>query len=410
MYIQLDVGWMNHPFPTSSFRIASAEQIATLRALNIGHIRYIPSKSDPQLAGGMLRGDGGRGEGGEAPKDEEPVAAAAIQPELEAQNQQLAFCDRRFGEITRGYQQVAEVVDIQPQAAHEISRTLVDTCVDDLLASGDSVIRLLSEDVGVRSALHSANVMVLSLLLGKALGLQCAALKNLGLAALLHDLGKLALPHQVAEPYAHLTAFEMERYESHVGETVARAERMKLPVAVVTAIAQHHERVDGTGFPLRLLGEDLGPWGQVVGLVNQYDRLCNPTHGEGALTPHEALSTLFAQYRTKFDTAVLGAFIRMMGVYPPGSIVQLVNDCFAIVVSVNTARPLRPRVVLHDPATPKVQALIVDLETRPELGIRRSLRPVQLPRDALDYLSPRERVCYFFERAVDLGAAQGAAA
>ena len=96
----------------------------------------------------------------------------------------------------------------------------------------------------------------------------------------------------------------------------------------------------------------------------------------------------------------------MMGVYPPGSVVQLVNDGYAIVVSVNSSRPLRPRIVLHDPQVPKEQALVLDLERAPELAIRRSLRPAQLPRDVLDYLSPRKRVCYFFERAVGLGATE----
>ena len=123
-----------------------------------------------------------------------------------------------------------------------------------------------------------------------------------------------------------------------------------------------------------------------------------------ALTPHEALSVIFAQLKSRFDSLVLGAFIRMMGVYPPGSIVQLVNERYAIVASVNSSRPLRPRIIVHDPQVPKEEALILDLETVPELGIRRSLKPSQLPRDALDYLSPRQRICYFFERAVHLGA------
>jgi len=63
-------------------------------------------------------------------------------------------------------------------------------------------------------------------------------------------------------------------------------------------------------------------------------------------------------------------------------------------------------VVVHDPAVPKEQALILDLETVPELGIRRSLKPTQLPRESLDYLSPRKRICYFFERAVDPASAK----
>lgn len=408
MYIQLNMGWMNHPFPVSSFRVASPEQIATLRALNLSQVRYIPSKSDPLLADQPLDKAGlaadTAGSGSEQPAIlPEELRARQRRLALEIQTQGLEACERRFGEATRGYLQIADTVDAQPDRARDLSNALVEGCVDELLANGDSVIRLLSEDVGVRSAQHPVNVMVLCLLLGKAQGMQGPALQELGVAALLHDLGKLALPPQVTEPYNHLSAAEMAQYQSHVGESVARAERMGLPMPVVTAIAQHHERADGAGFPLRLPGDDLDRLGQMLALVNHYDRLCNPAHGGEALTPHEALSVMFAQHKARFDPVILRAFIRMMGVYPPGSIVQLGNDRYAIVVSVNSSRPLRPRVVVHDPGIPKAQALILDLEGTPELGIRRSLRPSQLPRDALDYLSPRQRVCYFFERAVGLG-------
>jgi hypothetical protein len=132
--------------------------------------------------------------------------------------------------------------------------------------------------------------------------------------------------------------------------------------------------------------------------------LCNPGRSTAALTPHEALSIMFAQQKGCFDAVVLNTFIRMMGVYPPGSVVQLVNDRYAMVVSVNSSRPLRPRVIVHDVRVPRDDALILDLETAPELGIRRSLRPSQLPREALEYLSPRKRICYFFERAVSQAA------
>ena len=408
MYIQLDVGWMNHPFPVSSFRITSAEQIATLRALQLTQVRYIPSKSAPEATGLEPPAEAAPAAGGAPPAmPPEELATRQRRLALEIQNQELEACDRRFGEATRGYLQVAEVVDQAPGSARDRCCALVDGCVDELLASGDAVIRLLSEDVGVRSALHPVNVMVLCLLLGKTLGLESQELRALGMAALLHDIGKLALPPHVSEPHIHLSPAEIERYRSHVGESVARAERMGLAVPVVMAIAQHHERADGSGFPLHLLAEDLGLYGKVLALVNHYDRLCNPTHGADPLTPHEALSVMFAQHKARFDPAILEVFIRMMGVYPPGSIVQLVNDRYAIVVSVNSTRPLRPRVVLHDPAVPKEQALILDLERTPELGIRRSLRPAQLPRDALDYLSPRQRVCYFFERAVGLSSGAG---
>ena len=83
-----------------------------------------------------------------------------------------------------------------------------------------------------------------------------------------------------------------------------------------------------------------------------------------ALTPHEALSLLFAQGKAKFDASILGGFIKMMGVYPPGSAVQLTDERYAIVVSVNSSRPLKPRVLVHDRAVPPDEALLLEPRSR----------------------------------------------
>ena len=144
---------------------------------------------------------------------------------------------------------------------------------------------------------------------------------------------------------------------------------------------------------------------RIVALVNRYDNLCNPHLLAKALTPHESLSLLFAQGRSKFDTSILGAFIKMMGVYPPGSTVQLTDDRYALVVAVNSARPLKPNVIVHEPATPRSDALVLDLENAGGIGIRRSVKAQQLPPTALDYLAPSARVTYFFEPSAPAEAA-----
>lgn len=412
MYVQLDLNWLQHPFPVSSFRVGSADQIATLRELGLKDVRYVPAKSDPQW----------RDPEGLAP--EEPAASSVLAPEamgaiaplaatpaidpeterrrrlLDSQNRALAVCDQRFADATRQYQALERAVTDQPGQARSKGDALVSGCVADVLENGDSVIRLLSEGVGERSGLHPINVMVISLLLGRSLGMKSDELNDLGIAALIHDIGKTRLPPNLRNPTTSMPLMERARYETHVAESVALARRMGYGDGVLTAVGRHHEMADGTGFPGRLSGAELGRMSQVLALVNRYDRMCNPANGLDALTPHEALSVIFAQHKSRFDAVVLGAFIRMMGVYPPGSIVQLVNDRYAIVASVNSSRPLRPKVIVHDPKVPKEEATILDLETVPELGIRRSLKPSQLPREALDYLSPRQRICYFFERAV----------
>jgi hypothetical protein len=133
---------------------------------------------------------------------------------------------------------------------------------------------------------------------------------------------------------------------------------------------------------------------RIVALVNRYDNLCHPLLASRALTPHEALSHLFSQGQKRWDAAVLNTFVRMMGVYPPGSVVQLTDDRFAVVESVNAARPLKPKVSVQ---TAGEEPALLDLAQDPSLGIRRSLPAAQLPPALRAHLLPRPRSAWFFQ-------------
>jgi len=270
-----------------------------------------------------------------------------------------------------------------------------------MLGNSELCIRLLSDAAGDKASMHALNVTVISLLMGRTFGLSETDMLDLGVGAMLHDIGKIDLPDRVRHRDDQFTGAEVRFYEEHVANGVGHARKMGLSGGATLVIAQHHEHADGTGFPQRLNTDRMTAASRIVSLVNRYDNLCNPHMASKALTPHESLSLLFAQGKTKFDTAILGAFIRMMGVYPAGSTVQLTDDRYAMVVGVNSTRPLKPRVLVHEPGVPRDEALIVDLESCPGLGIRRSIKPLQLPVPSLEYLAPRPRVAYFFE-AIEL--------
>ncbi|MBK5970075.1 MULTISPECIES: HD-GYP domain-containing protein [Thiorhodovibrio] len=386
MYVYLDLGWMGHPFALNNFKIISQSQIETIQGLGLKRLRWSPEHSE--LAEAAVQ----------------PAAAAepAHDPERElllAERASLARCDREFSQASRAYRDILKQAKDRPQEAKAQTEAMVGGLVENLLDQGESMIRLLSENAGESSSLHAVNVMVISLLLGQRLGLDAKALQCLGVGALLHDIGKMELPPRIRWRDEHLTPTERSLLQQHVEFGADLAARMQVGTQARAIIAQHHEYMDGSGYPKRLQGDALLYSARIVSLVNHYDALCNPANPVAAMTPHRALSLMFAQAREKFDPAILGVFVRMMGVYPPGSVVQLTDDRYALVVSVNAARPLKPRVIIYESRVPPEVALAVDLEDQPELGIRASIKPVQLPRNVFDYLSPRQRMCYFFERA-----------
>ena len=411
MFIHLDLGWMSHPFPLSSFKIASADQLLILRRLGLRQVRWSPAKSDLGL-------NSQHGELDTAPAAEASAAAQtdvqtpAPTPEelareahrraLAAQREAMRLCEAQYGEAAAGFRSVMDQVQGNPQLARTQAEGLTAALLDKMLVEGDLNMRLLNEAAGDRNTAHALNVCIIALLLGRAFGLGRDEMMDLGVGALLHDVGKLEIAARLRHRDESFTSAENQAYQQHVAKGVAIGQAMGLAPAPLLVIAQHHEHADGSGFPQRINMDRMSTGARIVALVNRFDGLCNPLISSKAMTPHEALSLMFAQGRNRFDATMLNAFIRMMGVYPPGSTVQLTDDRYALVVSVNSARPLKPRVMVHDIKVPKEEALVLNLEDMPDLGIRRSLKPQFLPRPALDYLSPRARIAYFFD-AVSTG-------
>lgn len=400
MLIHLDGGWMSHPFPRSSFKISSPDQIATLRSLGIEKVRWTPSDTLVDTPDKTLLPDVTVDRRGSSADRRQRLEVKA------APSQSLNGGERQFSEAAKASRRVFDHVAAQPAKARLIAEGLTRGLVGKMMGAEDMCIQLLGQTAGDRASNHAVNVSVLSLLMGRYFALCESDMLDLGLGALLHDVGKSELPDCYRHREGHFNMAEISLYESHVASGSVHAQRLGLSDGAATIIAQHHEYSDGHGFPLGLSTERTHMLSRIVGLVNCYDNLCNPTNVALSITPHEAVAHLFTQNHRQFDTAILGAFIKMMGVYPAGSVVQLTDDRYALVVGVNSSRTLRPRVVVHDPKVPREEARVLDLETVPGLGIRRSLKPSALPDSVLAYLEPQPRMNYFFEPTADLRSAK----
>jgi HD-GYP domain-containing protein (c-di-GMP phosphodiesterase class II) len=420
MFVHLDLGWWAHPFALSSFLVTTPEQIATIRGLGLKRLRWSTEKS--RLPDGAASQPAVNGSGPDAAllatvtdsaaeaaalMAAEAAARAAAETEaarrraaLAAQREADRVCAAQYAEAGQAWKLAIEQVQALPTASRETSEALTRALLDKMMVDGEMCIRVLAEAHGDRNAAHALNVAVISLLMGRVFGFSDAEMMDLGVGALMHDVGKCEIPDRLRLPDGLFTAAENAQYREHVAHGISHGQRMGLSPGAMSVLAQHHEMADGSGFPNKLNTERMSAPARIVALVNRYDNLCNPAVASHALTPHEALSLIFAQAKSKFDATMLNAFIRMMGVYPPGSMVQLTDDRFALVCSVNTSRPLKPCVLVCDPVVPIDEALQLNLEDVSDLGIRRSLKPSQLPVAVQNYLSPRQRIVYFFEPAV----------
>jgi len=412
MFVHLDLGWWAHPFALSSFLVTSPDQLQTIRGLGLKKVCWSPDKSrlnDPALSpppgaddpasANVLAAPAAAAPGAAVSTDGAPAAGpqARRQAALSQQFAAQQLCEQQYREAGQAWHEAQRQVPKQPELARQVTEGLTRALLAKLMVDREMCVRVISDVGGDRVSSHALNVTVISLLMARVFGFGEDDLLDLGLGALLHDVGKLDLAERVHDADGLGSPSDQLAYREHVTLGLVHGRRMGLSDGALVVLAQHHEMADGSGFPARLTLDRMAIGARIVSLVNRYDKLCNPAKAAQSLTPHEALSLIFAQSRDKFDATMLNAFIRMMGVYPPGSVVQLTDDRYASVVSCNSSRPLKPRVLVCDTQVPVEQALLLNLDGQADLGIRRSLKPSQLPAAARDYLSPRQRMVYFFE-------------
>ena len=198
-----------------------------------------------------------------------------------------------------------------------------------------------------RTASHCLNSAILCIAFGKHIGLSEEDLNVLGQGAMLHDIGKVRIPPNILDKAGALTDSEIQLVRRHPidGEAVLKLTR-QLPDKVLEIVRHHHERIDGKGYPDGLAGDQVPLGARVVGMVDTYDSLTSDTPYSMAKTPADALAVLRAEGADQFGTDLVQEFIRCLGIYPIGSLVQCNNGALALVVSSTPASRLKPVIMV----------------------------------------------------------------
>lgn len=224
---------------------------------------------------------------------------------------------------------------------------------------------------------HSLNVGILSANFARYLGLPEHDIEMAAYTGLLHDLGKIKIPDEILHKPARLTDAEMDVMKKHVEYGVSFLSAMKIDDELIRFVSEHHERLDGQGYPAKLSGEQISFHGRILAITDMYDALTADRCYKAGMSSQKALQILLKDSETKLDKALLQKFIKCMGVYPMGSLVELSNQRVGMVMQQNEKQPLSPvvKVIYTTVGNHYVPPKDIDLAKDPNLKIVKAVMP-----------------------------------
>ena len=210
---------------------------------------------------------------------------------------------------------------------------------------------------------HSVNVAVLSMVIGTTLSLSHKEMFNLGLAALLHDIGKIFVNKEVLNKPRKLDANEMEIMENHsyLGYKYLKS-RYEFSVSTYIGVLDHHERYDGTGYPNNKKGKDISLFGRIINVADVYDALTSERPYRSGLLPSEAMEYIMGGSGRHFDPEIVEVFIRKIAPYSLGTCIRLSNGYEGIVVKNYQESSLRPSIRVYKIDGESVEPFIINLK------------------------------------------------
>lgn len=372
MYVHdLQTGWLAHPFWRRRFVIKDERAIARLRRDAIDEVVI-------DVALGL------------------DVDPATVPRSGDDTRQRFAALDRRFMDIARQRtEKLRDTVSIAEerwrvqflqrealQTVHHLmddirlgrqvdvqrAEPMIEKMMRSVLRHQDALIPLLRlKDHDLYSYQHSVSVAAMAVALGVTLGMDEETLRQTALGALLQDIGKARIPETILDKPGRLNAIETRLVHRHVIDSQMILEDTPgVTDLMLEIVANHHERIDGTGYPHAIAGDRIPLHAQLAAIVDVYDAITSDRPYQRRTEPTEALRQLYGMANSHFREDMLQALIRTVGIYPAGSLVRLDNGHLAVVIEVNRDNLLKPRVqVMYDTRSNRyLQPYLLDLARR----------------------------------------------
>ncbi len=387
MYIHdLDASWMSHPFLSSRFAVKNQAVVDDVIGAGIKHV-YIDTECGLDF--------------------EMAVPLEVVQQEINHSKQQVA--DEQLG-LDKQVSFESELVQAKSviyeankamrsfmqdaRFGQQIESTAVDEVVDKISASvfrnKDALLTLSRiKTVDQYTFMHSISVCILMASFARAMGYDSDTSRQISSGALLHDLGKMRVPPEILNKPGALTTAEFAEMKRHVEYGAEHLSSFGwLTDVSMRVVMQHHERIDGTGYPFGLQGDALSEVGRMSAIADVYDALTSNRCYKQAWEPTHTLGKMLEWSKDHFGEEMAHQFVRCVGIYPVGTLVRLSTGMIAVVVEQDEAHLLRPRVRQVFNANSGRYTVLedVDLAATGSVAIVESVSPQKVGIDPLTFI------------------------
>ena len=415
MYVAaLDRSWKGTPFFLQGFRVAEAEEIAKLKAQarlvtidpthstpgsyeHLSDLHVVEKRFEGLAWLKRLRDRFGKFDEASPEVAEERgklgLIPAGVTPNLYGEMKPIDAEISHAEEVYQGTDTTLELISKQVADGEKVNLErlggAIENMVESTIANPDALLwvaRIRAEDSATYA--HGVKVAVYLLQLGRHLGFPPPQLANLGAIGLLLDLGKIKVDRDLLLKRAKLSPAEFVNIKAHVDLGLAALDASgDVDPDVRQGIAQHHERLDGSGYPNGLAGAAISIYGRMAAVADSFAALTSLRPYAEPLPAYDALKILYGQAGTTYHAPLVEQFVQAIGVFPAGSLVELTTGEVATVLAHNRVRRLEPRVlVLTDPVKkPLHEPLQLDLLLQPKGADGADIKIVRgLPTGAYD--------------------------
>ncbi len=346
---KLDRDWLDTPFLMQGFLIESMADIETLAEfcehvwVDVREEHWVDNFSKKTL--------------NKSPSRRVYINKVPVREE----NQKILGVYRQARRITKNLLDEARLSSV---INTDNAKGLVNDCVSSILRNPDALMwmsKIRSQDE--YTAEHCLNVCILAIAFARQLGYSDSELHDIGMCGLLHDVGKMKVPLEILNKPARLTDEEMKIMQCHT--TYGRNLLMSAGSGAAQAVDvawNHHEQMDGKGYPRGLADSKIGRYARIIAIVDAFDAMTAHRVYKPAFSATKALKIIFHERGTHFDKELTEVFLKTVGLYPPGSVVELINGEVGLVVETNQRYRQLPKVIiLRDAQKKPVKEKIIDL-------------------------------------------------